>query len=73
MASEQISQNVFIAQAVAEATRMANQTMATTGSTRQGNAETKKGRSNLKPPTLNQRAEDKYEELQNFELEVSNM
>ena len=35
MASEQISQNEFIAQAVAEATRIAIQTMATTGMARQ--------------------------------------
>ena len=63
MASEQISQHEFIAQAVAEATRVAIQTMATTGMARQENAEIKMSRPILKQPTFNWRAKDKYEEL----------
>ena len=43
MASEKISQNEFIAQAVAEAMRMAVQTMATAGMARQENAGIKMG------------------------------
>ena len=43
MASEQISQNEFIAQAIAEATRVAIQTMAMTGMARQENPGIKMG------------------------------
>ena len=41
MARKEISQNEFIAHGVAEATRVAIQTMATTGMARQENAGTK--------------------------------
>ena len=47
--------------------------MATTGRARQENAGIKMSRPILKQPTFSWRAEDKYEELQNFRLEVSNM
>ena len=63
MASEQISQNEFIAQAVAEATRVAIQAMATTSKARQENAGTKMSWPFLKQLIFNGRAEDKYEEL----------
>ena len=59
MTSKQISQNEFIAQAVAEAARVAIQTMATTGMARQENAEIKMSGPILKQPTFNWKAEDK--------------
>ena len=59
MASEQIGQNEFIVQAVAEATRVAIQTMASTSMARQENAGIKMSRPILKQPTFNWRAEDK--------------
>ena len=73
MPSEQISQNEFIAQAVAEAARAASQTMAVASTSRQENAGFKMSGSIMKQPTLNRNAKDKYEELQTFKLEVSNM
>ena len=73
MESKQIGQNEFIAQAVAEATRVAIQTMASTGMARQENVGIKMSSPILKHPTFNCRVENKYEELQKFELEVSNM
>ena len=73
MTSKQINQNEFITQAVAEATRVAIQTMVITGMARQENAGTKMSELILKQPMLNWRAEDKYEELQNLKLEVSYM
>ena len=63
MAGEQIGKNKFIAQAVAETTRVATQTMASTGMARQENAGIKMSGPILKQPTFNWRAEDKYEEL----------
>ena len=47
--------------------------MASTGMARPENAVIKMNGPILKQPMFNWRAEDKYEELQNFELEVSNM
>ena len=73
MASEQIGQNEFIVQAVAEATRATIQTMATNGMTRQEHSGIKMSGPIWKQPTFNWRAENKYEELQNFKLEVINM
>ena len=61
IAREQISQNEFTAQAVAEATRAEIQTMATSGMGRQGNARIKIRSLILKQPAFNLRAEDKYE------------
>ena len=52
-----------IAEAVAEATRVATQAMATTGMARKGNAGTKVSGPILKQQTFSWRAEDKYEEL----------
>ena len=73
MASEQINQNKFTVQAIAEATRVTIQTMTTASIARQENPGTKKSGPILKQPTFNWKAEDKYEELQNFELEESDM
>ena len=63
MASEQISQNEFIVQAVAEATRVTIQSMATNDMARQENAGIKMSGTILKQPTFSWRAEDKYKEL----------
>ena len=73
MASEQISQNEFIMQAVAKAAWVVMQTMATAGTSRQDNAGPKMNGPITKQPTFNWSAKDKYEELQNFKLDVSNM
>ena len=62
MASKQIDQNEFIVQAVAEATRCKHE-----------NAGIKMSGPILTQPTFNWRAGDKYEELQNFQVEASNM
>ena len=70
MTSKQMSQNEILVQAIAEA---AIQTMATTGMARQKNAGFKMRNPILKQPTFNSRTQHKYEELQNFKLEVSNM
>ena len=71
MASKQIKQNECIA--VAEAMGMAIETMAITNMERQENAGIKISGSILKQTTFSWRAEDNYEELHNFKLEVSNM
>ena len=63
MASKQISQNEFNAHAVAEATRVVIQMMATTGMATQECAGTKMSRPILKQPPFHWRAEDKYEQL----------
>ena len=47
--------------------------MATTSMARQENAGIKMGGPIQKQPTFNWRVEDKYEELQNFKLEVGDM
>ena len=69
MASKQISQNEFIAQAVAEAARVALQTMAMVSIPRQGNIGLKINGSIMKQHMSNCNAKDKYEELLNFKLE----
>ena len=71
MASEQISKNKFIIQAVAKAVRAAFQTMVTASTSRQDNAGHKMSGSIMKQPTFNWNARDKYEELRNFKLEIS--
>ena len=73
MARDQVSQNEFITQAIPEATRVAIQTMASARMARQENSGTKMSGCILKQPVFNWKTEDKYEELQNFKLEVSNM
>ena len=73
MASEEIGQNEFIAHKVAEATRVTIQTMASISMARQENAGMKMSSLILKQPMFNCRAKNRYKELQNFELEVSNM
>ena len=55
MAREQVSQNEFTAQAIAEATRVAIQTMATTDMARQENPGTKMNRPNSQHPLGEQR------------------
>ena len=65
MASKQISQNDFIVQAVAEAARVATQTMAVASTLKQENTGLKMSGSIMKWPIFN-----KYEELQNIKLEV---
>ena len=60
-------------QVVAEAARVAIQTMATASTSRQGNAGPKMIRPMMKQPTFNWSTKDKYEKLLNFKLEVSNM
>ena len=73
MGSEQVSQNEFSVQAIAGATIVAIQTMASVGIASQENSGTKVSGPILKQLIFNWKAEDKYEELQNFKLEVSNM
>ena len=73
MASELISQNEFTAQAVAEAANVVIKTMAMVITSKQDNAGLKMSGSIMKQPALNWNAKDKYEELQNFKLEVHNM
>ena len=61
-------------QAIAEVTRVAVQTMATAGIGRQENPGTKiMSWPILKQPMFNWKAENKYEELPDFKLAVSNM
>ena len=73
MANEHGSQNEFIVQAIGEATRVAIQTVAIAGMARQENPGTKMSEPILKQPTFNWKAEDKYDKLLHFKLEVSNM
>ena len=63
MAIEQTGQNEFIAQAVAKATRVSIQTMATTGIARQQNTAIKMKSPFLKQPIFKWRSEDKCKEL----------
>ena len=70
MANEQVSQNEFIEKVIEVATKAAIQTMATAGMERQENPEAKMSRPILKQPMFNWKTEDKYEELQSFNLEV---
>ena len=71
MESEQTNVNEAIAQAVAE-TRAAIQAMAPAGAERTQNVGPRLGRQMMKQPTFNWEAEDKYNELKNFRLEVNN-
>ena len=73
MASEQTRQNEFIAKAVAKATSVAIQTMTTADTSRPDNAGPKMSRPIMKQPMCDWSTKDKYAELRNFELEVSNM
>ena len=63
IASEQISQNEFIAQEIPKVIRAAIQTMATANMERQENGGIKMSMPILKQPMFNWTAEDKYEEL----------
>ena len=58
---------------MAEATRAAIQAMAAAGAERAPNAGPGLGRPLMKQPTFNWKAEDKYNELKNFRLEVNNI
>ena len=66
MASKQISQNDFITQAVAEAARVAIQTMAVASTQRQGNRGLKMCGSIMKQSMFNWNVKEKYEDLGNF-------
>ena len=73
MASEQTNTKETIVQAVAEATRAAIQSMAVARAERTQNSGLRLGRSVMRQPTFNWEAGDKYNELKNFRLEVSNI
>ena len=74
MASEQAIVNEVIAKAVAEATRLAIQAMAVAITERsQSTVGTKIGRPAMKQPTFNWEADDKYNGLKTFRLEVNNI
>ena len=73
MASEQVM-NEVIARAVAEATRVAIQTMVEAQAERMHNiSEPKIGGPTMKQLTFNWNAEDKYSKLKTFRLEVNNV
>ena len=63
MASKQISQNEFVAQAVAKAAKVAMQAMAMASTSRQDSTGLKMSGFILKKPTFNWNVKDKYEEL----------
>ena len=63
MASKKTGQNEFIAQAVAEATRLAIQTMAAAGTTRRDNVRPKMSGPIKKQPMFDCSTKDKYAEL----------
>ena len=73
MASEQANTNEAIAKAVAEATRLAIQVMATATTERPQNVWPKIGRPAMKQSNFNWEADDKYNKLKNFRLEVNNI
>ena len=73
MASKQISQNEFITQSVAKAARMAIQTKVAASTSRQDNAGPKMSGHIMKQSTFNWGVKHKYEEMQNFKLEVSKL
>ena len=62
-----------IAQAVAEASRAAIQAIATVGNERAQNMGPRLGRPAMKQPNFNWEAEDKYNKLKNFRLEVNHI
>ena len=73
MASEQTNTNEAIVQAVAEGKRAAKQAMALTGAERTQNVETRLGWPVMKQLTFYWEAEDRYNELENFRLELNNI
>ena len=74
MASEQAIVNEVIAKAVAEATRVAIQAMAVATIERpQSTARPKIGGPVLKQPTFIWEADNRYNELKTFQLEVNNI
>ena len=74
MAREQVIASEVIAKAVAEATRAAIQPMAVAVAERpQSMAGPKIGGPDMKQPTFNWEAENKYSELKTFRLEVNNI
>ena len=73
MASEQTNTNEAIVQAMAEETRPPIQAMAVAGAERTQNAGSRLGGPMIKQTTFNLEAEDKYNELKNFRLEVNNI
>ena len=73
MASEQTSTNEAIAQIMAVATRVAIQAIALTRPERTQNVGPRLGGPMMKEPTFNWEAEDKYNELKNFRLEVNHI
>ena len=73
MASEQAITNEAKAKAETQATRAAIQAMAAATAERpQSMVGPKIGRPGMKQPSFNQEADNKYSELKNFRLEVSN-
>ena len=73
MASEQTNAKDAIAQVVAEAARAAIQALAVAGAERTQNVGPRLGRFTMKQPIFNWEAEDRYNELKNFRLEVNNI
>ena len=73
MASEQINTKKGIVQAVAEATRGKIQAMAVSRVERTQNVGPRLGRPVMKEPTFNWKAEDMYNELKNFRLDINNI
>ena len=71
MASEQRNTEEAIAQAVDEARRAAIQAMVVAGAETIQNTGPRLGRPMMKQPTFNWEAEDKYNELKIFRLEVN--
>ena len=70
MSNEQINSNQYIAQAVAEASRLAIQTMSVAGTARTENAGPRMNRPIMKQPTFNWSSKEMYAGLRNFKLEV---
>ena len=66
MANEQTKSNEYITQAVAEAARVAIQTMSMTGTAIAESVGPKVGKPMIKQSTFNWYMEDKYNELKNF-------
>ena len=73
MANDQSKVNEVITQAVAEAERVKIEAMAAGGVERTENAGPRLGRPIMRQPTFIWEAEDKYNELKNFRLEVNNI
>ena len=73
MKNEQSNTNKVIAKAVSEAARVTIQAMAAAEQKGTQNVGTRVGRPIMKHPTFNWEAEDKYNELKNFRLEVNNI